>query len=138
MQFFAGFWKRFAAGLIDVFINLLIGIIVGGTIGFLMGASGHEMEAIEALANVAGYLASWIYFAAFEASEGQATPGKKALGIKVTDLNEKRISFGRASGRFFAKYLSAALLCTGFIMIAFTKRKQGLHDMIAGCLVVTR
>jgi uncharacterized RDD family membrane protein YckC len=138
VQSFAGFWKRFAASLIDVFINLLIGIIVGGTVGFLMGASGYEMEAIEALANVAGYLASWIYFAAFESSEGQATPGKKALGIKVTDLNGKRISFGRASGRFFAKYLSAALLCIGFVMIAFTKRKQGLHDMIAGCLVVNR
>lgn len=103
-----------------------------------MGASGYEMEAIEALANVAGYLASWIYFAAFESSESQATPGKKALGIKVTDLNGKKISFGRASGRFFAKYLSAALLCVGFIMIAFTKRKQGLHDIIAGCLVVNR
>ena len=138
VQSFAGFWKRFAASLIDVFINLLIGIIVGGTVGFLMGASGHEMEAIEALANVAGYLASWIYFAAFESSESQATPGKKALGIKVTDLNGKKISFGRASGRFFAKYLSAALLCVGFIMIAFTKRKQGLHDIIAGCLVVNR
>jgi uncharacterized RDD family membrane protein YckC len=138
VQSFAGFWKRLAASLIDVFINLLIGIIVGGTVGFLMGASGYEMEAIEALANVAGYLASWIYFAAFESSEGQATPGKKALGIKVTDLNGKRISFGRASGRFFAKYLSAALLCIGFVMIAFTKRKQGLHDMIAGCLVVNR
>ena len=53
VQSFAGFWKRFAAGLIDVFINLLIGVIVGGTVGFLMGASGYEIEAIEALANVA-------------------------------------------------------------------------------------
>jgi uncharacterized RDD family membrane protein YckC len=56
----------------------------------------------------------------------------------VTDLDGKRISFGRASGRFFAMYLSAVLLFIGFIMIAFTKRKQGLHDIIAGCLVVNR
>jgi len=138
LQTFAGFWKRFAAAVIDAFISCLIGMVAGGIVGFLMGANGYSLEAIEALARVVGGLTSWIYFAAFESSEGQATLGKKALGIKVTDLDGKRISFGRASGRFFAMYLSAVLLCIGFIMIAFTKKKQGLHDIIAGCLVVNR
>ena len=135
---FAGFWKRFAAGAIDLFITVLIGFVAGGTIGFLMGASGYNIDAIQALAQVCGYLASWIFYAAFESSELQATPGKRALGIQVTDLAGKRISFGRASGRFFSKYLSCLILFIGFVMIGLTKKKQGLHDIIAGCLVVNR
>jgi uncharacterized RDD family membrane protein YckC len=59
-----------------------------------------------------------------------------ALGIIVTDLEGRRIGFGRATGRYFAKILSALILGIGFLMVAFTQRKQGLHDMIAGTLVV--
>ena len=59
-----------------------------------------------------------------------------ALGMKVTDLAGNRISFLRATGRYFAKIISALILFIGFIMVAFTEKKQGLHDMIAGTLVV--
>jgi uncharacterized RDD family membrane protein YckC len=59
-----------------------------------------------------------------------------ALGLKVTDLGGHRISFVRATGRHFAKILSGLLLCVGFIMVGFTRYKQGLHDMIAGTLVI--
>jgi len=57
------------------------------------------------------------------------------FGMKVTDLNGNRISFARATGRHFAKWLSTLILWIGFIMVGFTDRKQGLHDMLAGTLV---
>jgi uncharacterized RDD family membrane protein YckC len=71
-----------------------------------------------------------------ESSSRQATVGKIALGIEVTDLEGNRLSFGRALGRNLAKIISALILYIGFIMAAFTKRKQALHDMIASALVV--
>ena len=80
----------------------------------------------------------WVYYAIMESSKYQSTLGKAVLGIKVTDLKGNRISFGRASGRFFAKIISSLTLGVGYIMIAFTEKKQGLHDMIAECLVVKK
>ena len=68
----------------------------------------------------------------------QATLGKLAIGAKITDAEGKKISFGRATGRHFAKYLSTFLLCVGYIMVAFDDRKRGLHDMIAGTYVLSR
>jgi uncharacterized RDD family membrane protein YckC len=79
---------------------------------------------------------SWIYYASLESSTWQATLGKKILGLKVTDLEGNRISFGRASGRFFGKILSGMILGIGFLMAGFTERKQALHDIVAGCLVL--
>lgn len=73
-----------------------------------------------------------------ENSATQGTLGKLALGIKVTDLNGRRIGFGRATGRHFGKFISTLTLLIGYIMVAFTQKKQGLHDMMAGCLVVNR
>ena len=71
-------------------------------------------------------------------SEWQATVGKRALGMVVTGVDGSRISFARATGRHFAKYISAIILFIGFIMAAFTAKKQALHDMIAATLVVNR
>jgi uncharacterized RDD family membrane protein YckC len=73
-----------------------------------------------------------------ESSSKQATLGKMALGIIVTDLEGQRISFGKATGRHFSKIVSGIILYIGFIMVAFTEKKQGLHDMMAGCLVVVK
>jgi uncharacterized RDD family membrane protein YckC len=81
---------------------------------------------------------AWLYFAFMESSARQATVGKMALGIVVTDMDGNRIGFGRATGRFFAKYLSALILAIGFIMVAFTQKKQGLHDLIVNTLVVKK
>ena len=82
--------------------------------------------------------AVWLYFALMESSSKQATLGKMMIGVIVTDTDGNRISFGRASGRYFGKYVSMITLMIGFIMAAFTKRKQALHDMMAGCLVIRR
>jgi uncharacterized RDD family membrane protein YckC len=69
-------------------------------------------------------------------SEWQATVGKRAMSIVVTGVDGSRISFARATGRHFAKYISACILGIGFIMAAFTARKQALHDLIAETLVI--
>lgn len=83
-------------------------------------------------------MVSWIYYSLLESSAWQATLGKKALGLEVTDLEGHRISFGRATGRFFGKILSAFILLIGFIMAGFTEKKQALHDILAGTLVIRK
>ena len=79
---------------------------------------------------------SWLYEALMESSSHQATLGKMIFGMKVTDLNGNRISFARATGRHFAKWLSTMILFIGYIMVGLTDRKQGLHDILAGTLVL--
>ncbi len=79
---------------------------------------------------------SWLYFAKLESGPHQSTFGKRAMGLKVTNLAGGRIGFGQASGRFFGKIVSGMTLYIGFIMAGFTERKQALHDLIAGTLVV--
>lgn len=80
----------------------------------------------------------WLYFALFESSALQATPGKLLAGTKVTDMQGRRISFGRATTRAFAKGLSAMLCYIGYVMAAFNTQCQALHDMIAQTLVLKR
>lgn len=145
---YAGFWKRFAAAIIDGIVTGIGGLVVAGPIIALMilsatSARGEpDMEALgvalDGVANLLGLLLGWIYSAAMESSSLQATLGKMALQIKVTDLDGARVSFGKATGRHFAKFVSALLLFAGFVMAAFTAKKQGLHDLMAGCLVVNK
>jgi len=87
---------------------------------------------------MAALAGDWLYSAFMLSSSYQATLGKMIFGMKVTDLSGNRISFARATGRHFAKWVSAAILFVGFLMVAFTERKQGLHDMLAGTLVPIR
>lgn len=143
----AGFWKRVGASLLDSLITSVIGGIcggiVGGVIGGVMAANGNtDTDAITAAVTPAVWVLSiligWLYFAIQESSARQATFGKRALGIVVTSANGQRISFGQASGRYFGKILSGLLMGIGFLMVAFTEKKEGLHDRMAGCLVVRR
>jgi uncharacterized RDD family membrane protein YckC len=145
MPQFGGFWRRFLAYFIDAIIINVATSIVGGVIGVgigmgaLSGAGASNMAALETISGLTGALiglvGSWLYSALLESSSYQATPGKMALGLVVTDAMGQRISFGRATGRYFAKILSSLILLIGFFMIGWTARKQGLHDMIAGTLV---
>jgi len=82
--------------------------------------------------------AVWLYYAFFEASAWQATPGKRALRLYVTDLNGRPITFARASLRHFAKMISSLTLMVGYLLAGFTQKKQALHDIVAGCLVLRR
>jgi uncharacterized RDD family membrane protein YckC len=79
---------------------------------------------------------TWLYYALCESSAWQGTVGKKLMGLRVTDTRGQRIGFGQATGRHFGKMLSGLILGFGFIMIAFTEQKQGLHDQMAGTLVL--
>ncbi len=137
---YAGFWLRFVALIID---SILVGIVV--RIAFLFipftnspAVINMDLRSYTELGNLIQMAVTWLYFAGMESSEHQATFGKLALGLKVTDEHGKRVTFLRALGRNVAKFISGIILCIGFIMAAFTKKKQALHDIIAGCLVVRR
>ena len=136
---YAGFWKRLAASIIDGIILTIIARIVFSVI-FNINIESLETNhpALLGKINIMSIILGWLYFALMESSPKQGTLGKMALGIKVTDINGNKIGFGRATGRHFSKIISAIILLFGFFMIAFTSKKQGLHDMIAGCLVVNK
>ena len=137
---YAGFWRRFAAFIID---NILLSIVtypLSFIVGFGLGSTGDEVAAIIGVSVfvIILVIGEVLYFALMESSSKQATLGKMALGIIVTDGAGRRISFGKAIGRLFAKILSGIILYIGYIMIAFTEKKQGLHDMIVDTLVVLK
>jgi uncharacterized RDD family membrane protein YckC len=134
---YAGFWKRLLAFIVDWLVLGLLLMLFGMLVSGSMEITGIYARS-EGMLELAGIILPWLYYAGLESSEQQATFGKLALNIKVTDLQGRRISFLRASVRYFAKILSSMLLLIGYIMVAFTARKQGLHDLIAGCLVVNR
>jgi len=133
---YAGFWKRFAAAIIDGFSLMIGGFIIGGFVGLTYGLTTGTSQGSEILGNAVGIVMGWMYFALMESSSKQGTLGKMALGIKVTDLSGNAISFGKATGRHFSKIVSMIILSIGYLLAAFTPKKQGLHDMMAGCLVV--
>ncbi len=145
---FAGFWKRFAAAILDGILINAVGCVFGFAITFVVvviatGVSGGEVTqdvkiGLQIVLQGVGIIIAWLYSAFMESSRHQATLGKMALGIKVTDLDGNRISFGRATGRHFGKFISAVILFIGFIMAGITERKQALHDIMAGCLVVNK
>ena len=128
---YAGFWRRVGAALID---GILVGV-VSGIVTAIVGAIDDDLAIYGQILLI---VAAYGYYAGMESSAYQATVGKIALGIQVTDLNGQRISFMRALGRNLAEILSALILLIGYIMVAFTAKKQGLHDMIAGTLVVKK
>jgi uncharacterized RDD family membrane protein YckC len=145
---YGGFWVRVIAAVVDFFVVRVFlfpfkaifglgGLALGG---FDMHSYRHGMAVPYFIfgSGVIAFLtlgASWLYEALMESSSYQATLGKMIFGMKVTDLYGNRIDFARATGRHFAKILSGLILCIGFMMVGFTERKQGLHDMLAGTLV---
>ena len=144
---YAGFWIRFLACFIDGIILQVASFVLALPIILVLGvaaAGGGRMTEQMASASAMFLLfpltivMNWLYEAGFTSSARQATPGKMALNIVVTDMAEGRISFGRASGRHFAKYLSSFTLLIGYLIQPFTEKRQALHDLLAGTLVVRR
>jgi len=131
-----GFWNRVVAHIIDSIVMNIAAGAVGFVLGLGLASAGVQDEtSLEIAGGVIGIFVSWLYYAFMESSSTQATLGKMALGIVVTDLNGERISFGRATGRYFGQIVSAITLCIGFLMCAWTEKGQCLHDMMAGCLL---
>ncbi len=137
---YAGFWQRFVALLIDGIILYIAQMIIFSIFGVNLFRPDPDMfaDGIPASMSIAYIINLGVqiaYFAYFESSEKQATFGKQAMGIVVTDLNGERISMLNAVGRYFSKIPSALILGIGYFMQPFTQKKQALHDMIAGTLV---
>ena len=140
---YAGFWRRFLALFIDNLVIAIPACILMFLVFFMMIAMTGNSNILDAstinlYAYGVTYLTAWLYYAFFESSTYQATPGKMLSGIIVTDLKGKRLDFGKATGRYFGKFLSMFILFIGFLMVPFTSKKQGLHDMLAKCLVVKK
>ena len=132
---YAGFWMRVIAALVDGVILMFVGYVIGGMVAAVYTGSEQGSKTLVIIASI---IVRWLYFAKMESSDYGATFGKLAVGLKVTDLEGNPISFAHATGRHFGKVLSSLTLGAGYVMVAFTERKQGLHDMLAGCLVVYR
>ena len=152
---YAGFWLRVVAHIID---GIVLGVIF--LVLFLIGLAFVGMGSMETMVRgmhngdgeppvalvlmliftfFLSIVASWIYSAYLESSPNQGTLGKMALGLIVTDLQGRRISFGHATGRFFAKIITGLIpLGIGYMMAGFTEKKQALHDMIAATLVLRK
>jgi len=154
---YAGFWLRLVADIID---NILLGIPYGFLAVMIFASAIPMLRDLTATRNpnplviasllgsrillfiLLNLLGTWLYWSLLESSSWQATLGKKALGLYVTDLQGSRVSFGKASGRFFAgrgislvPSIGALYYLIDCIMAGLTEKKQALHDMIAGCLV---
>ena len=148
---YGGFWIRLLAHLID---HIILGVVAAPlffitvlpSIIRIAQQADRDQEPspemiITIISSVFVYIAlafvgQWLYEALLSSSSWQGTIGKKILRLKVVDEAGNRIGFGRATGRFFAKILSSMFMCIGFIMIGFTERKTGLHDMLAGTRVL--
>ena len=149
---YGGFWIRLLAHLMDHVILSAVAaplffIMILPAIGRIIREAQQNQEPpspeliVTILSSVFVYIAlafvgQWLYEALLTSSSWQGTIGKRVLRLKVVDEAGNRIGFGRATGRFFAKILSSMFFCIGFIMVGFTERKRGLHDMLAATVVM--
>ena len=139
---YANVGKRFVALVIDVIILSIFQSIITFVISLAIGGIAANEETIGAViftsvSVVIIIVIYWLYYAIQESSPKQATIGKQAMGLVVTDMNGEKISFPKASIRFLSRSLSGILLI-GYIMAFFTEKKQALHDMLAGTLVLQK
>jgi len=154
---YAGLGRRLIAFIVDAVLILLMGIVVITFFSMTNGIryayyllvqrapidslteAGTVDAALSPIIAALGMLIiiiPWLYFAGFESSRSQATPGKLLMRVVVTDLEGNKPTFARVTLRHFAKFISALIIFIGFLMIGLTKKRQGLHDKIAGCLVL--
>jgi uncharacterized RDD family membrane protein YckC len=149
---YAGFWQRAGAWLLD---QLIVGVPFNILTAVLIPYDQPEVKSTTDAAGkttlhwtgdwntfglilAAGVVASWLYTALLQSSPRQATVGKIALGLIVTDEAGERITFARATGRYFASILNSVTLGIGYLMVIWTARKQALHDKVAGTVVVPK
>jgi uncharacterized RDD family membrane protein YckC len=136
-MYYAGFWLRLVAWVIDSAILGALPLIVALIIAPIFFTSSRAVAVLGVIFFIVPVVGTtgWLYYALMESSSYQATLGKRALGLRVTAVDGTPASFGRTSGRFFGKILSSVLLI-GYLMAGFTAKKQALHDKMAGCVVI--
>ena len=142
---YAGFWLRGCAFAIDTFIlSFVFAIIASAYPTQLMIFPDPNTQSLLAFPRVTltGFILlfaiMWVYYAAFETSAWQATPGKRLFRLYVTDLAGGKITLKRSSIRYFGRKISEVTFLVGYIIAGFTEKKQALHDILAGCLVLRR
>jgi uncharacterized RDD family membrane protein YckC len=139
---YATFGQRLGAAILDGLILLIPGIVLkvitGGKNFTVELFWYHEFDSRGFIAFLLEIIVDWLYFALMESSMAQATIGKQALGIMVTSVNGERISFARATGRYFSKNISVLIIFLGYFMMLWDEKNQTLHDKIAGTLVVKK
>jgi uncharacterized RDD family membrane protein YckC len=142
---YASFWLRALALLIDSAVmaipSMIVAVLAVAFMGFEIpppDAPFGTLPPMRVFLPLEAMLAivHWLYFALMESSAWQGTLGKRALGLGVSDLNGRRVSFGRASKRFFGKLISGMTFMMGYAMALFTEKRQALHDILSGCIVV--
>jgi TPR repeat protein/uncharacterized RDD family membrane protein YckC len=134
---YAGFWIRFAAGAVDYVILLIPTLVISYLLRATMPIQTKpDQLAVEVSDFVINMIVWWVFTAGFMASPWQATPGMKVCALRIVDYAGSRISFARATGRCFAQFLSVLILCIGYFMVAWTSRRQALHDLIAETLML--
>jgi uncharacterized RDD family membrane protein YckC len=154
---YAGLGRRFVAFIVDFIIILLFDLVAMTVLGLTRGIQnsyfyfvqhipveqlttegtmGAMLGSVLAAYGMVLIVIPWLYFAGFESSRSQATPGKLLMHIVVTDMTGNKPTFARVTLRHFAKFVSALVILIGFLMIGLTQKRQGLHDKIAGCLVL--
>ncbi|GHA77150.1 RDD family protein [Pontibacter akesuensis] len=132
---YARFWTRLSAFFVDALLMSLALALLIPILGLPLAPELDDWENRAKLQGISAFI-GWLYYAGFESSAKQATLGKQLFGIFVTDTQGYPLSFARASGRYFGKLLSGLIFLIGYIMAAFTKRRQALHDMLANTLVL--
>ncbi|UKJ08951.1 RDD family protein [Solitalea lacus] len=151
---YAGFGSRLVACIIDGFIlailtgTLFTFMVFFGIVSFSLADIGTAEDNPAAAFAIIGAVfslflimiaGSWLYHSLLTSSEKQGTIGKQVMGIKVTDLNGNRLSFGRATGRYFSTIITGMIpLFIGYLLAAITEKKQALHDMIASTIVLNK
>jgi uncharacterized RDD family membrane protein YckC len=113
---YAGFWYRFLAYLIDFIILAVIYFV---------------LALIPVIGWIIGIFFGWLYFAIQHSSSKRSTLGLRALDITINDENLDKIGFWRATGNYLVVGISIIILFIGLIMIGFTSRKQGLHNLVS-------
>lgn len=134
-QQYGGFWARLVALILDNAIVFLILLAMGVSMATVVATVGME-GMIGVVAWLVVTFVPFLYWPVLESSPWQATIGKRVMGLEVTDLDGNRLSFLRAFLRSLAKIISSIPLGIGFLIAAFTARKQALHDIIVKTLVV--
>jgi uncharacterized RDD family membrane protein YckC len=136
---YASALSRFLAYLIDIAVILLMFIFLGLFLGVQAVFNSLTHLPLFGLWWYGGmFISSWLYFALMESSAMQATIGKRCLQLCVVDLYFERIGFWRATGRYFGKLLSRLFFFFGFVMILFTKKRQGLHDKLTRTVILSK
>lgn len=154
MKNYAGFWLRLVAVIID---GIIIGIVQFVVLAPILAAIGigvsedissaaesdpialaAKIMAVFSTVGLIGQVVNVLYYSFMESSKYQATIGKLALGLIVTDMNGEKLDFVKALIRNVSKIVSTVILLVGYLLAAFTEKKQALHDMIAGTLVVKK